>query len=155
MTKNLSLFRLKAVALGSTGILAVTLAGYSMSAASAAPSQVSAVSGSSSTSMPSATRSAQVKIISLAFMPTKLRIKAGTRVTWRNDEPITHTVTSGTFTGVDPVTGLRTGQRPDGRFNARLKGQGDTFSYTFKKPGTYRYYCDIHYGMNATVIVTP
>jgi plastocyanin len=81
-------------------------------------------------------------------------VKAGSTVTWRNDEPITHTVTSGTFTGVDATTGLRSGQRPDGLFNARLEGQGDTFRYTFATPGTYRYYCDIHYGMNATVVVT-
>jgi len=139
MTKNLNVLPVKALALASTGILAVTLAGFSMSAASAAPTETSAMSASSSTLTPTATRSAQVKIISLAFMPTKIRI----------------TVTSGRYTGVDPVTGLRTGQRPDGLFNARLKGKGDTFSYTFKKPGTYHYYCDIHYGMNATVIVTP
>ena len=154
MSKNLNSFSVKALTLASTGILAVTLAGTSMSAASAAPTQTSAMSASSPTLTPTAIRNARIKIISLAFMPSKIRIKAGTRVTWRNDESITHTVTSGTFIGVDPVTGLRTGQLPDRRFNARLKGLGDTFSYTFKKPGKYRYYCDIHYGMNATIIVT-
>jgi plastocyanin len=89
------------------------------------------------------------------FMPEVLTIKVGTKVTWRNDEPITHTVTSGRVTGLDKTSGLRTGQKPDGVFNARLKGKGDTFSHTFTEPGTYSYYCDIHFGMNAKVVVTP
>lgn len=131
------------------------LSGYSLAAASAAPAQSTALSAPSSTSAPTEIKRAKVKIVSLSFMPKTIRIKAGTRVTWRNDEAITHTVTSGRYIGVDSVTGLRTDARPDGRFNAVLKGKGDTFSYTFKKAGTYRYYCDIHFGMNARVIVTP
>ena len=91
---------------------------------------------------------------SLMFMPTALHIRAGTTVTWRNAEPITHTVTSGRVSGVDSSTGLRSAQHPDGRFNATLKGSGDTFSYTFRTPGTYSYYCNIHFGMNAEVVVT-
>ena len=38
-------------------------------------------------------------------------------------------------------------------FNAKLDGKGKTFSFTFTKPGTYTYYCDIHQGMNATITV--
>ena len=95
-----------------------------------------------------------VALKSLMFMPAVLHVKAGTTVTWRNDEPITHTVTSGRVTGVDKMTGLRSAQHPDGRFNATLKASGDTFSYTFKTPGSYPYYCDIHFGMNAEVVVT-
>jgi plastocyanin len=95
-----------------------------------------------------------VTLKSLMFMPAVLHVTAGTTVTWRNDEPITHTVTSGQVLNVDKSTGLRSGQHADGLFNATLKGSGDTFSYTFEKPGTYSYYCDIHQGMNAEVVVT-
>jgi plastocyanin len=87
-------------------------------------------------------------------MPGDLHIKAGTTVTWRSDEPITHTVTSGAVLGVDKSTGLRTGQHADGRFDETLSGTGKTFSYTFDRPGTYTYYCSIHFGMNAKIIVT-
>ena len=95
-----------------------------------------------------------VTLKSLMFMPAVLKVKAGTTVTWRNDEPITHTVTSGEATGVDKSTGLRSGQHANGLFDATLNGSGDTFSYTFDKPGTYSYYCNIHQGMNAEVVVT-
>jgi len=87
------------------------------------------------------------------FHPSTTTVKMGTTITWRNDEPITHTVTSGRFEGVDKTTGLRSSQDPDGTFNAKLSGKGKTFSFTFTKPGTYTYYCDIHQGMNATITV--
>src|SRR3954454_18169089 len=119
--------------------LALLLAGCSSSSSS--PAKVAATGPT-------------ISLHSLMFAPAPLRVKVGTKVTWRNDEPITHTVTSGMATGIDAHTGLRAGQNPDGRFNARLKGDGDTFSYVFAKPGTYPYYCDIHFGMNAMVVVT-
>jgi plastocyanin len=94
-----------------------------------------------------------INLSSLMFHPSTTTVKVGTTITWRNDEPITHTVTSGRFEGVDKTTGLRSSQDPDGTFNAKLAGKGKTFSFTFTKPGTYTYYCDIHQGMNATITV--
>ncbi len=90
------------------------------------------------------------------FNPSATTVKVGETVTWRNDEPITHTVTSGRFMDIDKTTGLRSSQQPDGLFNTKLGGNGKTFSFTFTKttkPGTYTYYCDIHQGMNATITV--
>jgi plastocyanin len=95
-----------------------------------------------------------VQLKLLQFTPVDLTVKAGTAVTWRNAEPITHTVTSGEVTGVDESTGLRAGQSTDGRFDHELTGKGQSFTYTFTEPGTYSYYCSIHKGMNATVVVT-
>jgi plastocyanin len=95
-----------------------------------------------------------VQLKLLQFTPGRLTIPVGTEVTWRNAEPITHTVTSGAVTGVDEKTGLRSGQQPDGRFDHRLERSGQAFSYTFSEPGTYSYFCSIHQGMNATVVVT-
>jgi plastocyanin len=94
-----------------------------------------------------------INLSSLMFHPSTTTVKMGTTITWRNDEPITHTVTSGRFEGVDKTTGLRSSQDPDGTFNAKLAGKGKTFSFTFTKPGDYTYYCDIHQGMNATIKV--
>jgi plastocyanin len=94
-----------------------------------------------------------INLSSLMFNPSDTTVEVGTTVTWRNDEPITHTVTSGRFVGVDKTTGLRSSQDPDGTFEAKLPGKGKTFSFTFTKAGSYTYYCDIHQGMNATVTV--
>jgi plastocyanin len=105
------------------------------------------------TSATSAAAGPVIKLSSLMFNPSTTTVKVGTTVTWLNDEPITHTVTSGRFIGVDKTTGLRSTQNPDGTFNAKLEGKGKTFSFTFTKPGTYAYYCDIHQGMNATITV--
>lgn len=96
-----------------------------------------------------------ISLKSLMFMPEQLTVKAGQTVTWRNDEPISHTVTSGTVAGVDAKSGLRSDQHPNGLFDARLPTKGSTFSFTFTKPGTYPYYCDIHQAMNASIVVTP
>jgi len=35
------------------------------------------------------------------------------------------------------------------------EGRPVTFGLTFTKPGTYVYYCDLHYGMRGVVVVTP
>jgi len=97
-----------------------------------------------------------VEAISIKFMPETITVKAGTTVRWVNGETITHTITSGAFVDVNPDTGIRGDEMPDGMFNVTLqpKGEdGDTFEFTYDTPGTYPYYCDIHLGMNAVVIV--
>ncbi len=131
----------RAIPMVSVGLFTVLLAGC----------------GSSSADTSDAGSSASGTVVSmklLQFMPQTLTVKAGTKVTWRNDEPITHTVTSGTYSGVDAKTGLRASEKPDGLFDARAAKKGDTTSYTFSKPGTYPYYCSIHKGMNGKVVVT-
>jgi len=114
----------------------------------------SSKSASHSAPAAAATSGTVVEIKLLSFMPMDMNVKVGTTITWRNDEPITHTVTAGEVTGIDPSTGLRSGQKPSGLFNTTLKGRGATFSYTFTKPGSYSYYCNIHYGMQAKITVT-
>ena len=129
---------------GSLLITVGSLAGCS------ATSESSATTPTSTTSAPAGP---VINLSSLMFNPSTTTVRVGTAVTWRNDEPITHTVTSGRFLGVDKTTGLRSSQDPDGTFEATLPGKGKTYSFTFTKPGIYTYYCDIHQGMNATIMV--
>jgi len=79
---------------------------------------------------------AAINMQNFAFSPDTLTIKAGTTVTWTNQDDATHTVTS--------YTGL---------FDSGNLGKGDTFSYTFTQPGTYKYHCVTHANMVATIIV--
>lgn len=82
-----------------------------------------------------------VAIKTFQFKPTPLGVKAGTPVTWTNNDEITHTVTSGTP------------ENHDGRFDSSLRGKGTTFSFTFAQPGTYSYFCDRHPSMRGEIRV--
>ena len=75
------------------------------------------------------------------FQPGALEVRAGTRVTWTNQDDITHTVTSG-------LPGS-----PDGRFDVQLAGKGTSGSTTFVDPGVYPYFCAKHPSMRGEVVV--
>jgi amicyanin len=78
----------------------------------------------------------KVTIANFAFAPAELTVKAGTKVTWTNNDIVAHTVT---FTDVA---------------NSPVLNRGDMFSRTFTTPGTYSYICSIHPFMHGTVVVT-
>ena len=76
----------------------------------------------------------------VAFSPDELEIDAGTTVTWSNEDPGGHTVTSGEVEqGTSSVS-----QQPDGRFDSGTLAGGDSFEQTFDEPGEYRYFCALH-----------
>jgi plastocyanin len=87
------------------------------------------------------------------FNPSTTTVKVGTTVTWLNDEVVTHTVTSGRFEGIDKTLDCDPRRTQTAPLTQKLDGKGKSFSFTFNKPGTYTYYCDIHQGMNATITV--
>jgi plastocyanin len=81
---------------------------------------------------------AEVVIKGFAFAPNSITVKAGTTVTWTNEDSVTHTVTSDT-----------------GLFDSGGLNKGGTFSYTFTTEGSYPYHCTPHASsMAGTVIVT-
>lgn len=83
----------------------------------------------------------------LAFTPQTLTVKAWTRVTWTNQDAFDHTVTA--------VDSLDINATPTGLFDSGFMPQGNTFRYTFTKPGTF-YECQIHFmdpAMHAGVVV--
>ncbi len=79
--------------------------------------------------------SQNIVIKNFKFEPSSITIKAGTTVTWTNQDKAPHTIVS-----------------DDQTFNGNTDSNG-TFSYTFKKSGTYNYYCSIHPSMIGTIIV--
>jgi len=82
-----------------------------------------------------------VTIKNFAFAPAAITVKAGTTVTWTNQDTDAHTVTSRQGSG--------------GPLASAALGTGQSYTYTFTKPGTYAYLCTIHPYMTATVTVTP
>lgn len=81
----------------------------------------------------------QVDIMSYKFGDGKqLVVKVGQTVRWTNHDSAPHTVT----TTKAPV-----------KFDSGTLNQGDSWSYTFTKAGTYEYYCAVHPDMVSSVKV--
>jgi LPXTG-motif cell wall-anchored protein len=76
------------------------------------------------------------KIVDFGFEPGLIHIRPGTTLTWTNDGPTAHSTTS-----------------EDKLWDSGLLQQGQTFSFKFDKPGTYRYFCTPHPFMRGRVIV--
>jgi plastocyanin len=84
---------------------------------------------------------ATVTLTNFQFAPKSVRIRAGEAVTWTSKEG-SHTVTA-----------------DDNSFDSGTISAGKSFSHTFNKAGTYKYYCSLHgstggHDMAGTVVVT-
>ena len=77
----------------------------------------------------------EVKIDNFTFAPRTLTVKAGTTVTWINEDDIPHTVVS------------------TGHFRSKPLDTGDKFTFTFAKAGTYLYHCTLHPHMTGKIVV--
>jgi plastocyanin len=78
-----------------------------------------------------------VSIQDFSFNPGQITVAPGTTVTWTNEGPSPHTTTA-----------------DDGSWDSGTLQQGEDFSFTFDKPGTYTYHCSIHPDMTASVKVS-
>lgn len=96
-----------------------------------------AAAGQSATD-PEATASRAVteRIVGLTYRPTPLRVSAGTRVVFANQDSGPHTAT----------------QNGGGFDTGRIR-PGKSAAVTFKRPGTYLFHCTIHPTMRGKVIV--
>jgi plastocyanin len=80
-----------------------------------------------------------VTISNYTFTPTTITIKHGTKVVWKNTEGFDHHLAS--------ANSIKTTARLTGVFSSGLLGHGATFSFTYKKKGTFYYECTIHADM--------
>jgi plastocyanin len=83
-----------------------------------------------------AARTIHVSATGIMFSPATITVKAGATVIWVNLDEEPHTIFS-----------------DSGAFRSSALDTKESFSYTFDKPGTYRYLCSIHAKMTGTVIV--
>ena len=80
--------------------------------------------------------SVEIRAIDNSFQPEAARVAAGTEVTFNNAGRNDHNVVAedeGAEWAVDTAD----------------FGPGDSSSYTFEEPGTYRFFCSIHGTINA------
>jgi plastocyanin len=80
-----------------------------------------------------------VSIVNFEFRPQKLTVKAGTKVTWTNQDTAVHSIKD-TSPLATPVS--------------KDLAKGDTFSISYDKAGSYSYICGIHNYMTGSVEVT-
>ena len=78
----------------------------------------------------------EVKIDEFAFAPQRVTVKAGTTVTWTNEDDVPHTIASSSKL-----------------FKSKALDTKDRFSFTFTTPGTYEYFCSLHPHMTGTIVV--
>jgi len=77
-----------------------------------------------------------VSIENYAFQPDPITVAVGTTVVWTNRDEVAHTVVSS-----------------DKLFSSPELEVDRTFEYTFKKAGTFAYFCTLHPEMKGKVIV--
>lgn len=79
-----------------------------------------------------------VHIKDFKYAPALLRIHAGDRVTFVNDDAEAHTVSA-----------------RDRSFDSAGIDSGEHWQHAFERPGEYRYFCQLHPYMQAEIIVLP
>ncbi len=97
---------------------------------------VSGKSMSSDATPNTASKTYSVEIKDFAFAPTNITVPVGAKITWVNKDEEPHTVVS-----------------TSDAFKSRALDTDEQFSFTFAKPGTYKYFCSVHPKMVATVVV--
>lgn len=83
-----------------------------------------------------ASKSEKVQIVEFTYEPDPVVVQAGGKVTWQNEDSAPHTATA-----------------DDGSFDTGTIDEGKLGSATFKEPGTFTYFCEIHPTMHGTVEV--
>jgi len=117
------------VACGDSGDETDSTAGESTATTSESSGNAPAPSGE-------AVRAAKVKIVEFVYGPDPVTVQTGGKVIWQNEDAAPHTATA-----------------DDGSFDTGTIEQGKIASETFKRAGTYPYFCEIHPTMHGTVEV--
>jgi amicyanin len=78
----------------------------------------------------------------LNYAPASVTVAKGGKVTWTNNDPVPHTVTS---------TSVPSGGTS---FDSGNMNQNATYTVTFTVDGTYQYKCTYHPWMQGTITVT-
>jgi plastocyanin len=83
-----------------------------------------------------AAKAEKVAIVEFTYQPDPVVVQAGGKVTWQNEDAAPHTATA-----------------DDDSWDTGTIEKGKIGSETFKEPGTFTYFCEIHPTMHGTVEV--
>jgi plastocyanin len=79
-----------------------------------------------------------VSMKDIKFNPQDVTVKVGQTITWKNDDPVAHTVTA--KSGAD--------------FDSGTVNPGGTYTFTAKKAGKIDYVCTIHPNQTGAITVS-
>jgi plastocyanin len=102
------------------------------------------VAGAGTLPATAAVAKAKVKHVTIQnfnFLPRTITIKAGTKVVWKNTDGFDHHLAS--------TNSIKTTAKITSQFSSGLLSSGKTFSFTYKKKGTFYYECTIHFAMKS------
>ncbi len=123
------------LAIGCTGYNNAGQTPNSTGGPAATPAETPVTANSSETPAVSAGgKTIEVAIQGFAFNPSSITISPGDTVKWTNMDSATHTVVGDDFSSGNLTN-------------------GDSYTQTFTKPGTFNYHCSIHPSMQGTIIV--
>ena len=86
--------------------------------------------------LPARAADVEVKIDNFTFNPQRLTVKAGTTVTWTNEDDIPHTVAASNKS-----------------FKSKVLDTEQKFSFKFTTPGDFEYFCSLHPHMTGMIVV--
>jgi plastocyanin len=81
----------------------------------------------------------KISIGNFTFAPASMQVRAGSSLTWVNEDDVPHTIV---------------GSDKDSPLRSPALDTDDRYSVVLTRPGTYRYFCSLHPHMTGTVIVT-
>ncbi len=81
-------------------------------------------------------QTATVRIDNFSFTPAEIMVSPGTALTWVNGDDIPHTVAA-----------------VNKAFRSKALDTDQQFTFTFKEPGVYEYFCSLHPHMQGKVVV--
>lgn len=132
--------RIMITGLAFSASVALAACGGSATPTPAAPSAAASVAASPAASAVAASQPAAagdaVTIQNFAFAPASLTVKAGTTVTWTNQDSPAHSV-----------------KWDDGSTGSQNLATGAMYTRTFATAGTFTYVCGIHASMKGTIVV--
>jgi len=108
----------------------------SILAAAALASSVAVFTAHQSNADPVASAAPSAAASSSPAAPATLTVAVGTKVTFKNSDPVAHTVTAA-----------------DKSFDSGNLDQNATWSHVFDKAGTYKFICTYHPYMKGTIVV--
>jgi len=83
----------------------------------------------------------QVEMVNSTFMPDTLKARPLADIVWINKDNIRHMVTSGSYGSIEAPLA------------STFIDPGESYKFSFQKPGKYQYFCQIHPLMRGVIIV--